>query len=186
VGEGPSANHTGQWPRCESADLHEPDRLVCQAADFLDDGPGFFPVPVFVDVFHKDIIATEGQIKNTGKLEYWNDGILEEPILYPPFHYSLFHSFFFFNLRALCDLCGESFFSVDEIGDHRLAQGEAAVVAGHLAVDQDFEPASSSLSFIRSRRKRFWKTPPLRATFSGPPSSRTFRHKATPISTRVL
>jgi hypothetical protein len=27
--------------------------------DFFDDRPGFLPVPIFVDVFHRDIIATE-------------------------------------------------------------------------------------------------------------------------------
>jgi hypothetical protein len=53
--------------------------LVCQAANSLDDGPGLFPVPVFVDVFHKYIIAT-GNIAKHWKigddgislLEYWN------------------------------------------------------------------------------------------------------------------
>jgi hypothetical protein len=42
-----------------SADLHEPDRLNGQTVNFLDDGPGLFAVPVFVDVFHKDSITTE-------------------------------------------------------------------------------------------------------------------------------
>jgi hypothetical protein len=89
------------------ADLHQPDRLIGQAVDFLDYGPGLLPVAVFVDVFHKDIITTEGTKKKHWKIGAMV-GILETSIVYPPFHYS-----FLFLPKPPCSLClcGESFFS---------------------------------------------------------------------------
>jgi hypothetical protein len=55
--------------------------------------------------FLQKFFTTETQRTQRKKLENWNDGILEEPIVCPPFHYSivpLFHSFFFFDLCVLC------------------------------------------------------------------------------------
>jgi len=54
-------------------------------------------------------LATEITEVTEKNLEDWNDGILEEAIVCPPFHYSivpLFHSFFFFGLCVLFALCG--------------------------------------------------------------------------------
>jgi hypothetical protein len=59
-------------------------------------------------------------------------------------------------------------FSVDEIGDYRLAQGEAAVVAGDLSVDQNFKARAFQGNFHPLQKEAVLKDPPAQGDFFRP------------------